>query len=273
MSPDNYELAKGFDYLMYTIQYAYLEKKPYSKPKSRVKKTANDLEKKGSIGQVQKNKELIYQLQEEEFWEEADLFDYEKVRKALRELIKLIDRERQGIYYTDFKDEVIGVREGSPIYDVNDLETYKERVVAYFKKYRDDLPVYKLRNNEELTKADIKYFEKILFEELGDKDSYAKVYGDKPLLELVASITGMDREAAKREFSKFMIDEKLNSNQINFVNNIIDYIVKNGSIGKEVLQEFPFNKNGGVLKLFDNKLDLAREIISVVDKINDRLVV
>lgn len=27
MSPDNYELAKGFDYLMYTIQYAYLEKK------------------------------------------------------------------------------------------------------------------------------------------------------------------------------------------------------------------------------------------------------
>lgn len=250
-----------------------LRKKPYSKPKSRVKKTANDLEKKGSIGQVQKNKELIYQLQEEEFWEEADLFDYERVRKALRELIKLIDRERQGIYYTDFKDEVIGVREGSPIYDVNDLETYKERVVAYFKKYRDDLPVYKLRNNEELTKADIKYFEKILFEELGDKDSCAKVYGDKPLLELVASITGMDREAAKREFSKFMIDEKLNSNQINFVNNIIDYIVKNGSIGKEVLQEFPFNKNGGVLKLFDNKLDLAREIISVVDKINDRLVV
>ena len=40
---------------------------------------------------------------------------------------------------------------------------------------------------------------------------------------------------------------------------------------KEVLQEFPFNKNGGVLKLFDDKLDLAREIISIVDKINERL--
>lgn len=273
ISTDDDELAKRFDYLMYTIQYAYLEKKPYSKPKTRVKKTANDLEKKGSIGQVQKNKELIYQLQEEEFWEDADLFDYERVRKVLRELIKLIDRERQGIYYTDFKDEVIGVREGSPIYDVNNLENYKERVVSYFKKYRDDLPIYKLRNNEELTKEDIKYFEKILFEELGDRDSYKKVYGNKPLLKLVASITGMDKEAAKKEFSKFMIDEKLNSDQINFVNNIIDYIVKNGSIEKEVLQEFPFNKNGGVLKLFDDKLDLAREIISIVDKINDRLIV
>ena len=74
-----------------------------------------------------------------------------------------------------------------------------------------------------------------MFEELGDKDSYKKVYGDKPLLKLVASITGMDKETAKKEFSKFMIDEKLNSDQISFVNNIIDYIVKNGSIEKEVL--------------------------------------
>lgn len=270
---DDDELAKRFDYLMYTIQYAYLEKKPYSKPKTRVKKTANDLEKKGSIGQVQKNKELIYQLQEEEFWEDADLFDYERVRKALRDLIKLIDRERQGIYYTDFKDEVIGVREGSPIYDVNNLENYKERVVSYFKQYRDDLPIYKLRNNEVLTKEDIKYFEKILFEELGDRESYQKVYGDKPLLKLVASITGMDREAAKKEFSKFLTDEILNSDQINFVNNIIDYIVKNGSIEKEVLQEFPFNKKGGVIKLFDNNIELAKDIISTIDKINSRLVV
>jgi len=135
------------------------------------------------------------------------------------------------------------------------------------------LPIYKLRNNEELTKEDIKYFEKILFEELGNRDSYHKVYGDKPLLKLVASITGMDREAAKREFSKFLIDEKLNSDQINFVNNIIDYIVKNGSIEKEVLQEFPFNKKGGVIKLFDNNIELAKDIISTIDKINNRLVV
>lgn len=135
------------------------------------------------------------------------------------------------------------------------------------------MPIYKLRNNEELTKEDIKYFERILFEELGDKDSYKKVYDDKPLLKLVASITGMDKGAANKEFSKFLTDEKLNSDQINFVNNIIDYIVKNGSIEKEVLQEFPFNKKGGVIKLFDNKLDLAREIISTIDKINSRLVV
>ncbi|MCK9218260.1 MAG: DEAD/DEAH box helicase, partial [Firmicutes bacterium] len=273
ISTDNDELAKRFDYLMYTIQFAFLEKRPFAKPKSKVKKTANDLEKKGSIGQVQKNKDLIYEIQEEEFWEQADIFDYEKVRKALRDLIKLIDKEQQGIYYTDFKDEVVRVKEGSRIYDVNDLDSYKKRVVSYFKKYKDDLPIYKLRNNEELTKEDIKYFEKILFEELGDKDSYHKAYGSRPLLKLVAGITGMDRDAAKKEFSKFLTDEKLNSDQINFVNNIIDYIVKNGSIEKQILQEYPFNKDGGVIKLFDNNIDLAKDIISTIDKINNRLVV
>ena len=271
VSTDDDELAKRFDYLMYSIQYAYLVKKPFSKPKARVKKTASELEKKGSIGQVQQNRDLIYQIQEEDFWDQADLFDYERVRKALRELIKLIDRERQGIYYTDFKDEVVGVRDASPIYHVNDLETYKEKVLSYFKEYRDDLPIYKLRNNKKLSQDDIKYFEKILFEELGDRESYKKVYRDKPLLKLVAEITGMDREAAKKEFSKFLSDESLNSDQISFVNNIIDYIVKNGSIEKEVLQEFPFNKKGGVIKLFDERLNLARDIISTIDKINNRL--
>lgn len=57
------------------------------------------MEKKGSIGQVQKNKELIYELQEEAFWEDAYLFDYERFRKALRELVKLIDRKTGNLLY------------------------------------------------------------------------------------------------------------------------------------------------------------------------------
>ena len=272
ISADGDEMAKRFDYLLYTIEFAFLDKKPFSRPKSSVVATAEKLERKGSIGQVEKNKELIYRIQEEEFWEEADLFDYEIVRKALRELIKLIDREEQGIYYTDFKDKVIGFKEGSPIYEVNDLESYKKRVTSYFKKYKDDLPIYKLRNNKELTEEDIKYFERVLFEELGDQEDYKKAYGDKPLLKLLSSIIGMDKEAAQKEFSKFLTDEKLNSDQINFVNNIIDYIVKNGSFDKSELQNNQmFNKNGGIIDLFENDLSVAKNIISTIDSINRRL--
>ena len=30
------------------------------------------------------------------------------------------------IYYTDFKDEIVGVKEGEAIYNVNDLGNYKK---------------------------------------------------------------------------------------------------------------------------------------------------
>lgn len=273
ISTDEDELAKRFDYLMYTIEFAYLEKRPMNRPKGRVVSTAEKLETKGSISQVRDNKEIIDKIQTEEFWEEADIFDYELVRKALRDLIKLIDRNEREIYYTDFKDEIVGVKDGKPIYDVNNLGNYKRRVEHYLKEYEDNLPIYKLKNNEELTESDIKYFEKILWKEIGSKEEYEQVYGGQPLLKLVASITGMERAAAEKEFSKFLNDENLNSDQIDFVNSIVDYIVKNGSIEKQVLQEYPFNKKGGVINLFKDRIDVAKDIVSVIDKVNGRLIV
>lgn len=44
ISTDEDELAKRFDYLMYTIEFAFLEKRPAAKPKGRVIQTAQDLE-------------------------------------------------------------------------------------------------------------------------------------------------------------------------------------------------------------------------------------
>ena len=273
ISTDEDELAKSFDYLMYTIEFAYLEKRPMNRPKRRVIKTAENLETKGSISQVRDNKEIIDKIQTEEFWEEASLFDYELVREALRDLIKLIDKNEREIYYTDFKDEIVGVEDGEAIYNVNDLGNYKRRVEHYLKEYEDNLPIYKLKNNKELTESDIKYFEKILWKEIGSKEEYKQTYGDQPLLKLVASITGMERAAAEKEFSEFLNDENLNSDQIDFVNSIVDYIVKNGSIEKQVLQEYPFNKNGGVVSLFKDRIDVAKDIVSAIDKVNSRLIV
>ncbi|MGF3113376.1 type I restriction-modification enzyme R subunit C-terminal domain-containing protein [Facklamia sp. P9177] len=231
---------------MFTIQFAYLEKRSMNRPVGRVIGTAEKLETKGSIDQVRKNANLIDKIQIKEFWEDVDILDHELVRKALRELIKLLDSNTE-VYYTDFKDEVVGVRESSPIYGVNDLGNYKRRVEHYLKEYKDNLYIYKLRNNEELTESDIKYFERILWEELGSKEEYENTFGEELLLELVASITGMERSAAEKEFSKFLADEKLNSNQIDFVNNIVNYIVKNGSIEKKFYKHIPLIKMVGLL--------------------------
>ncbi|MDQ0253932.1 hypothetical protein J2S74_001305 [Evansella vedderi] len=57
-------------------------------------------------------------------------------------------------------------------------------------------------------------------------------------------------------------------NQLRFVKLIIDYVVKNGTLEKRVLQEDPFRSLGSVTELFRDNIDDARKIISVIDTIN-----
>lgn len=267
------ELAKRFDYLMYTIEYADLKRVPASKPKNRVVTTAEKLTQKGSITEVKAKEEFIKKVQTNEYWQEADIFDHEEVRIALRDLIKFIDSKSMDIYVTNFKDEILETKENPGDYSVNDMQSYRKKVSNYLMEHQDDLVVYKLRNNKILSEDDIKYFEKILWKDLGTKEDYEKEFGNEPLLKLVSKIVGLDPLAANEVFSEFLSDESLNLNQMEFVKLVVNYVVKNGSLEKRVLNEHPFNKQGNVMHLFDGKLDVAKRIINVIDGINERLTV
>ncbi|RAL26530.1 type I restriction-modification enzyme R subunit C-terminal domain-containing protein [Thermoflavimicrobium daqui] len=100
----------------------------------------------------------------------ADLIELEAVREALRDLIKFLEKETQKIYYTNFKDQVLTVQESGPIYHANDLQSYKKKVNQYLHKHRDQIAIYKLRNNKKLTIQDLKTLEEILWNELGTKE-------------------------------------------------------------------------------------------------------
>jgi len=104
--------------------------------------------------------------------------------------------------------------------------------------------------------------------ELGTREEYESEFGETPITRLVRSIVGLDREAANKAFSQFLSEERLNSNQIKFVRMIIDYVVMNGYLGKEVLQQDPFRSLGSISDLFQENIQEARNIISVVDEIN-----
>src|SRR5690606_7331916 len=109
------ELAKRFDLLMYTIELAKLQTKNATKPIRSVIRTAEALSKLGSIPQVMEQKYMIEKVQMEEFWSEADIFELEAVREALRDLVKFLEKETQKIYYTNFKDQVLEVKENGPM--------------------------------------------------------------------------------------------------------------------------------------------------------------
>ena len=95
----------------------------------------------------------------------------------------------------------------------------------------------KLKDNQPLTHADVKVLEEILWSEIGTKQDYESEYGSKPLGEFVREIVGLDMNAAKEAFAEYLNDTSLDSRQIYFVNQIVEYVVHNGLMKDLVIQE------------------------------------
>ncbi|WP_342559799.1 DEAD/DEAH box helicase family protein [Psychrobacillus sp. FSL W7-1457] len=267
---DDDELAKRFDLLMLTIELASLQSNNATKPIRRVVDTAEALSKLGTIPQVLAQKDIIDDVRTSEFWEEASIADLEKVRIALRDLIRYIERSNQKVYYTDFQDEVMTVAENASILNVNDLKSYRKKVEHYLKEHQheDTLAIYKLRNNKPLTKQDVEYLEQILWKDLGSKEEYQKDYGDTPVTKLVRKVVGLERLAAMQAFSTFLSEQNLNLQQTQFVELIIDYIVKNGTLERQALQQDPFSSLGGIMVVFKEHLPKAKGVLDIIDMIN-----
>ncbi|MEI2362236.1 DEAD/DEAH box helicase family protein [Priestia megaterium] len=263
------ELAKRFDNVMYSIELATLTAKSAAKPIKSVVHTAEELSKLSTIPQINAKRDILTKVQSEEFWEEANIFELEKVREAIRELVKFLEKESQKDYYTNFSDMFTIInKEEEAFYGSNDLQNYRKKVNRYLKDHQDQTAIYKLRQNKPLTKQDVQTLEEILWIELGTEDDYKKEFGDTPITKLVRQIVGLDQQAANEAFSEFLDEEKLNVNQIKFVKLIINYVVKNGTLEKKVLQEDPFRNLGSVTELFRDNIDDVRRIIGVIDSIN-----
>ena len=91
---------------------------------------------------------------------------------------------------------------------------------------------------------------------------------EKPLGEFVREIVGMDLKAAKEAFAQYSNDVNLDSRQIYFVNQIVEYIVHNGVLKDlSVLQELPFTDQGSIVEIFTD-LSLRAGIRGVIDGTN-----
>ena len=263
------ELARRFDYLVYSIELGVLQSKNVQQPIDMVVSAATLLtEKIKTIPQVGAQRDIIEKIQTQEFWDGATILELEQVREALRGLLQYIDKIKRKIYYTDFEDHISEGTAGEPLYTTDELTNYRKKVEHYLKEHEDNLSVYKLRNNKKLSETDMKELERILWSELGSRDDYVKEYGDTPIGLLVRKIVGVDRAALNEAFSRFLSDEKLNINQIRFVNLIIDYIVENGNIeDNSVLMNEPFRSLGSITVLFKEDLGKAKELMSVIEEI------
>lgn len=181
--------------------------------------------------------------------------------------MKYIPRGRI-IYDTDFDDEILSTSWNESELENGDLKNYKAKAEYYVRQHQDNEVIAKLKGNVPLTEADVKVLEGILWSELGTKQDYEAEYGQKPLGKFVREIVGLDMNAAKAAFAEFLNDTNLDSRQIYFVNQIVEYIVRNGLMKDlSVLQESPFTDQGSIVDVFMD-LTLWMAIRKAIDQIN-----
>lgn len=266
------ELARRFDLLMLTIQLLELEGDDATPYINRVVKSAQSLAKLDNIPAVQLQKPTIQLVQKEEFWNNKRLSRLEDVRINLRDLIKFIEIETRDNVYTPFKDELnsddIQYRDVVPSYTM--MQSYKDRVESYLRNNKDQLVIRKITHNEPITAAELNQLEEILFDHqmCGTREEYIQEFGEQPLGKFIRSILGLDITSANELFAEFLNAGNLRAEQITFINNIISFLVKNGTIEKSMLFEPPFTElhQDGVIGIFDDAQ--ATRIISLVDTVN-----
>ncbi|WP_158735588.1 DEAD/DEAH box helicase family protein [Alteribacillus sp. YIM 98480] len=267
------EDKKRFDLLMLRLQLALVEPNTNKNTKRmvmKVKKTASQLEEKTVIDEVEDALPVIEEIQTNEFWEKASQEDLEDVRIALRDLIQYIDKKQRKVVYTDFEDEIEDIDYDSEMPQTTDWRDYKLEVNRFIRNHQDHITIQKVYKNKQITKQDLEELENILFNEGNlSKEEYAKQFGDeKPLTMLIREVLGMDQAAAKEAFAKFLEGSTLNANQIRFINQIIEFFAKNGTLDPSLLFDEPFTSihHEGITGLFDD--DTAMELVNAINQLN-----
>ncbi|MBQ5399125.1 MAG: restriction endonuclease subunit R, partial [Ruminococcus sp.] len=266
--PDEDEAsAVRFDALMYGIELAYLVGKKYGKRKSDLLRKVRGIASVANIPEIDAQSELIDAIIHTDYVDCAGINEFETIREKLRDLMKYIPRDGKD-YDTNFTDEIMSLDWNESDLENDDLANYKQKVEFYLRQHIDSGAVAKLRTNVPLNKADIEELENVLWTLLGSKSDYENECGDKPLGEFVREIVGMDMNAAKEAFSEYLNDANLDSRQIYFVNQIVEYIVHNGVMKDlSILQEPPFTDRGSVVEIFTD-ISLWLRIKKTIELVN-----
>ena len=203
----------------------------------------------------------------------------EDVRVRLRGLVPFLDRHERTLVYTDFKDELVGVRdEEAVVIRKMTGAQYEKKVREYLRAHDDHIAIYRLRRNEPLTPTDLESLEAAL-REIGDQEGDALlsdllVRSEAPsLAHFVRMIVGLDREAAKAAFADFLGDRSLTPAQIRFIEMIIDQLAARGVIEPGALYEPPFTSihAGGPDALFSGKTQVIDGIFERVQRFEKAL--
>lgn len=244
LDPEDEE-AKRFDLLVLNLQLARLRAQPgFERMRDQVREIAGLLEEKAAIPMVRDQMVLIQEVQTDEWWQDVTIPMLESLRRRLRDLVKLIEKQSRKPIYTDFEDEM-----GEEA-DVNlpgfgqgtDMAKFRAKARAFLRAHEDHIAIHRLKMNQPLTATDLAELERMLIENgVGTAETIEQAKSESQGLGLfVRSLVGLDREAAKDAFAGFLDGKAHTANQIEFLNLIIDHLTEHGVMAPSLLYESPF---------------------------------
>jgi type I restriction enzyme, R subunit len=239
------EEAKRFDLLILNLQLGLLRSAPgFERLRDQVKAIAGLLEEEAAVPMVRAQMALIQEVQTDEWWVNVTVPMLELVRRRLRDLAKLIEKQKRRVVFADFEDEMRpevqvelpGLAAGWV------FEKFRAKAQAFLREHQDHAAIRKLRMNKPLTTGDLAELERMLVESgVGGPDQIDRAKQESHGLGLlVRSLVGLDRGAAKEALAGFLSGKTLGANQIEFVNLIVDHLTEHGVMPAVLLYESPF---------------------------------
>jgi type I restriction enzyme, R subunit len=166
----------------------------------------------------------------------------ETVRRRLRALVKLIEYKKRTLVYSDFEDSTGAAADimvpGIPV--GTDMDAFRRKARLFLKPHENHIAVLKVKRNEPLTPIDLKELERIFLEAGVHQAALETLQAEGGLPRFVRTLVGLDREAGKRAFTQFLASRRLNADQLEFLDLIIDHLTARGVMDPSLLYESPF---------------------------------
>ena len=231
---------------------------------------------KRHIPAVKKVLPVVEQSISEEFWASPGLTDLEEIRTQLRDLMHLIERKNRAPVYTDFEDEFSEVEiDDSFVADpAINKERYLRKIRTFIEEHSSHLIIEKIRNAKPLTDQDIDTLQTFLLDSdpAISSDEFREIIGEElELIKFVRSVSGLKRERVIQEFEEFLQDNRLSSNQIQFIEQMIEFYTQKGHLEIANLYEPPFDfiDEDGIEGVFDGRENIIDLLVDKVKQLND----
>lgn len=241
---DDDEDAKRFDMLVLRAQLAILQAQPgFSGLQEKIQAIAIALESQDSIPAIKAQMVLIQAVASDEWWQDVTVTMLEGMRKKLRALVKLIEKSKRIVVYTDFEDE-LGTASPVDLPDVGmglNLARFRDKARQFLRAHEDHLALQRLRRNQPLTASDLVELERMLMDAGGSQALIDQAKQESQSLGIfIRSLVGLEREAAIQAFNEFVADTTASAKQIEFINIIIEELTEHGVMDPNRLYESPF---------------------------------